>query len=98
MYVVSNIACIDIHWYACHPGPQEFQVVSSSILWFQSRDSVGDVRCVTVDIDDDTKDENDEFFNFSIASRSRTQVTERINRITIIENIGNLDSEMFTRI
>ena len=47
------------------------------------------VQCASVDIYDDTDIENSELFSIYISSGSRTQVTERISRITIIENDGN---------
>lgn len=75
---------------ADYPGQQEFQIVRSRTLYFSSGDTVGDVRCATVDIYDDTKVENDEFFNFYVYNGGSTQVTRGNNWIiTILENDGS---------
>ena len=74
-------------------GHEEFQVVtvSSRTIYFYTGDTVGDVRCATVTIIDDTKIEEDEFFfYFRISSGRRTQVYEHITRINILENNGTL--------
>ena len=65
-------------------------MVQYSIIYFYSGDTVGDVRCNTVAIVDDTKVEDDEFFNFEIFNGWRTQVAESGARINILENDGNL--------
>ena len=69
-------------------GHEEFQVVRSSTIYFYSGDTVGDVRCATVAVIDDTKVEDDEFFYFQISNGWRTQVAERNTRINILENDG----------
>ena len=68
-------------------GHEEFQVVSNTI-YFYTGDTVGDVRCASVTIVDDTKIEEDEFFYFRISSGWRTQVSEYITTINILENDG----------
>ena len=62
-----------------------------STIYFYSGDTVGDVRCTTVRIFDDTKVEGDEFFNFEIFGGRRTQVIGSITTINILENDGNVN-------
>ncbi len=52
---------------------------------------MGDVRCATVSIYDDTRVENDEYFTVSFGSASRVTVDPNANsvRVTIIDNDGN---------
>ena len=71
-------------------GHEEFQVIQSNTIYFYTGDTIGDVRCATVTIVDDTKIEEDEFFNFRISNGWRTQVAEHIARINILENDGTL--------
>ena len=70
------------------PGRVEYQVINGYI-YFSSGASVGDVRCATVSIYDDTKVEDDEFFYFRIYGGSLTRVAESITRINILENDGS---------
>lgn len=70
-------------------GRVEYQVINGYWIYFYSGASVGDVRCATVSIYDDTKVENDEFFYFRIHGGSLTRVTESITRINILENDGS---------
>ena len=72
-----------------HAGHEEFQVVQFNTIYFYSGDTVGDMRCATVGIVDDTKVEDDEFFNFEIFNGWRTQVAESSTRINILENDGS---------
>ena len=61
----------------------------STPLRFQSGDTVGTMRCVTVHIINDTKVEHDEYFIFKLFSGYRSRVAEPTDtRITILEDDG----------
>ena len=57
-------------------------------LYFQSGDTIGAVRCVSIGIIDDTRVENNEFFNFELANGYGTEVNEITTRIYILEDDG----------
>lgn len=70
-------------------GRVEYQVINGYRIYFPSGARVGDVRCATVSIYDDTKVEDDEFFYFQIYGGRLTRVAESITRINILENDGS---------
>ena len=53
---------------------------------------MGDVRCITVIILDDTKVEDDEHFNFTLANGWGTQFNETSTSIYILEDDGMFES------
>ena len=62
-----------------------------SRLYFYSGYGVGDLRCVSLTIYDDTRVENDEYFYFTLSSGLRASViqSQRRMRINILENDGS---------
>lgn len=67
---------------------EEFQIVEQALLYFESGDTVGDVKCITIGIIDDVKVEYDEFFNFELIRGYGTEFNETATRIYIIEDDG----------
>ena len=63
-------------------------MVNGARLNFQNGDTVGDVQCISISIVDDTKVENDEHFNFILASGRGIQFNETSTRIYILEDDG----------
>ena len=57
-------------------------------LAFRSGDGVGTVRCFTVNIYDDTRVENDEFFTLSPRNGGNVLLTGGSARINILDNDG----------
>ena len=57
-------------------------------IYFNSGFGIGDERCVSLIIYDDTRIENDEYFYFNVSSGSRTRVIpdQRSMTINILEN------------
>jgi hypothetical protein len=77
---------------SCPTALEEFEVVNNARLYFQNGDTVGVVRCITVNILDDNKVENDEHFNFTLSNGRRTQFDERSIQIFILEDDGKFVS------
>ena len=71
-----------------HTALEEFEVVNRARVNFNNGDTVGDVRCITIGIVDDTKVENDEYFNFTLSNGRGTQFNETSTRIYILEDDG----------
>ena len=74
-----------------YTGGQDFSQYSSRRLYFYSGYGIGNLRCVSISIYDDTRVENDvEYFYFTVSSGSRAIVSqsERRRRINIRDNDG----------
>ena len=86
--------------FTIHAGGQDFYPYSTRRLYFYSGDGVGDLRCVSISIYDDTRVESDvEYFYFSVSSGPRAIVSqsERRIRINIRDNDGILRDNCFLR-
>ena len=62
--------------------------MSSALLKFQNGDTIGVVRCITVNIVDDTKVENDEHFNFILSGGQGTEFNETSIPVYILDDDG----------
>ena len=57
---------------------------------------MGETRCITLNIIDDTRVENDEYFVFTIKNRARTQIEGSSNiRINILDNDGKPKQKIY---
>ena len=62
--------------------------MNSARLNFLNGDTVGVVRCITISILDDTKVENDEYFDFTLTNGRGTEFNDTSTRIYILEDDG----------
>lgn len=67
----------------------DFTRVIRSSVSFSSEVTEGETRCITLNIFDDTRVENDEYFMVRIKNGARTQIEGSNNiRINILDNDG----------
>ena len=72
--------------------PNDFSNVNS-LITFSAGVTVGETRCVTVNILDDTRVEDDEYFMFTIQNQARTRIEGSTSiRINILDNDGKQKS------
>ena len=67
----------------CLAANADFSAIGSNTLAFPSGTSAGDIRCISVNIIDDTSVENDELFTLSLQSAQDATVVGGSIQITI---------------
>ena len=85
--VVSSILSY-FHFYSASSSRVDFSS-QNAFLTYGSGVTVGEIRCITVRIFEDSRVENTEYFTFSIRRNYRTQIVGSSSfRINIMDNDG----------